>query len=85
MGAIPEVEKISSLEARIEDTKKKKESLGLFKGKEKKALQEQIEELEKELTAVKESKTNAEKPFLDQIKAHKARIKKIDAELNKNR
>ena len=85
MGAISEAAEVVSIEGKMADLKKQKDSLSLFKGKEKKALQEQIEQLDRDLTGVKNRKAEAEKPFLEQIQPLEARIKEIDEEFTKDR
>lgn len=82
---LPEVSEIVSLEAKIKELKKQKEALGLFKGKEKKAIQEQIDEMSKELESVQRKKTESAKPYEEQIVPLSLRIKEIDAEFTKDR
>lgn len=76
---------ISSLENKVIDLKKEKDSLGLFKGKEKKALQMQIDNYEKEIIKIKEQKEKVAQPIVIQITPLESKIKEIDEELTKDR
>lgn len=82
---LPETKEILSLEKEITDINEKKSALGLFKVKEKKTLQEQIDRLEKQVTETKERKNIAAKPFVEKVGSIENRIKEIDAELTKDR
>lgn len=53
--------------------------------KEKKALQEQIDRLEKQVTETKERKNITAKPFVEKVGSIENRIKEIDIELTKDR
>ena len=82
---LPEVKIVDELEAQIEAYKKEKNSLGMFKGKEKKALQEKIDALISQLNDAKTAKSLAKVPFEEKIGIHNKRITEIDAELKKER
>lgn len=86
--SLPEVKTELQIEAKIESLRKEKTELGfsLFKGKEKRALQEQIDALiSRDLEEAKEHKAAAVAPIQAQIDAANARIMEIDAELTKER
>lgn len=82
---LPENNAVKKIEDQITVLKKEKDSLGLFKGKEKKALQEQIDNLNGSLTTAKTAKENAVAPFQTEIENLRKRIEEIDAELTKDR
>jgi len=83
--ALPEVNSVKQIEKQVESLKKEKDSLGLFKGKEKKALQEQIDNMNNKLSAATVAKSNAVAPIQKEIDELKRRIKEIDDELTKDR
>ena len=85
INALPEVNAVTSLEGQIAALKKEKDSLGLFKGKEKKSLQEQIDSLNDRLTTANTAKNNAVAPIRAKIDGLNKRIREIDAELTKKR
>lgn len=85
LEALPENGAIIQLENQIATLKKEKDALGLFKGKEKKILQEQIDSLNVQLTAASTTRNNAMAPVKSEINELKENIKKIEAELNKDR
>lgn len=82
---LPENNTVKQLENQIAVLKKEKDALGLFRGKEKKALQEQIDSLNSRLTAANTAKNNAVAPIQVEIDALNKRFREIDAELTKNR
>ncbi len=83
--ALPEVITVKEIKSQIESKTKEKDSLGLFKGKEKKALQAEIDALEKRLTAAQEAQAEAAKPLNESIEKLRERIAEIDHELTKDR
>lgn len=83
--SLAEVSAVKQIEKQIESLKKEKDSLGLFKGKEKKALQEQIDNLNGRLSTANTAKNNAAAPIQKEIDGLKKRIKEIDEELTKDR
>ena len=85
LEVLPENGTIKELENQIATLKKEKDALGLFKGKEKKALQEQIESLNGRLATVHTAKNNAVAPIQAEIDKLNKRIREIDAELTKDR
>ena len=85
INSLPEVNAVKSFDEQIASLRKEKDSLSLFKGKEKKALQEQIDNLNGSLTTAKTAKENAVAPFQTEIENLKKRIEEIDAELTKGR
>lgn len=86
LEVLPENSTVKQLENQIATLKKEKDALGLFKGKEKKALQEQIDALTSgDLKKAKANKDATAAPIQAQIDAANARIAEIDAELTKDR
>lgn len=83
ISSLPEVKAKAQIEAKIGALQQKKSALGLFKGKEKKALQEQISLAYGDLEKVKPSREAAVSPIQAQIDAANARIAEIDKELTK--
>ena len=71
----PAQEEKKKLEEQISNLKTEKNNLGIFKGKEKKALQAQIDELSSRLPAINESIENEEK---EQIKLCNDKISEIE-------
>lgn len=82
---LPENNTVKQFENQIAVLKKEKDALGLFKGKEKKALQEQIASLNARLMAANTAKSNAVEPIRVEIDELSKRIREIDAELTKDR
>lgn len=85
IAALAEVVAVTEIENQIAAKTKEKDSLGLFKGKEKKALQAQIDELNTRLSDAKKAKETAVIPFNESIAKLQSRIKEIDTELTKDR
>lgn len=84
--SLPEIKAETQIEAKIQALLQEKSALGLFKVKEKKALQEQIDNLASgDLERAKASKEAAVLPIQAQIDAANARIAEIDEELTKER
>lgn len=93
---IPGTTEISDLDLRIKQLSDQKASLGIFKGKEKKALQNQIEQAFAEKTAI-QSKMNSEKQLIGnkiasaksefdkKAESMRSRIQVINTELTKPR
>jgi len=73
------------LQAQINQLAAQKASLGLFKGKEKKALQEQIDGLHTQIAQVRKACSDAVSRLESQVKATNSRISAIDKELTKDR
>lgn len=85
LEVLPENSTVKQLESQIATLKKEKDSLGLFKGKEKKAIQEQIDSLNGRLTTANTAKNNAVAPIQAEIDNLNKRIKEIETELTKDR
>lgn len=86
IASLPEVNAELQMELKIDSLRKERAELGLFKGKEKKVLQEQIDALTSgDLEKAKANKEAAVAPIQAQIDAANARIAEIDAELTKER
>ena len=86
ISSLPEVKVEMQIEAKIEALQREKSKLGLFKVKEKKALQEQIESLiSDDLKKAKESGAISAAPIQGQIDSANTRIAEIDKELTKDR
>lgn len=71
----PAQEEKKTVEKQISDLRTEKNNLGIFKGKEKKALQAQIDELSSRLPAINESIETEEK---EQIKMCNGKIREIE-------
>lgn len=82
---LPISEQISATRNKINVTQQRKDSLGLFKGKEKKTLQAEIDQLNVLLEQQKKEEQDAIKPLEDQIAANEKRIKEIEREFTKSR
>lgn len=76
IAAIPGQEEINILDERIRRLTDKKASLGIFKGKEKKALQEQIDQEIAAKTAVQNRMDAAKNEIEGRISTVKSEIKK---------
>lgn len=85
INLLPEVSAVNSLEDQIATLRKERDSLGLFKGKEKKSLQEQIDSLNSRLTVANTARNTAVTPIQAEISNLNKRIREIDAELTKKR
>ena len=85
IDSLPENNAVKKIEDQIAVLEKEKSSLGLFKGKVKKALQEQIDSLNGRLTTAKTTKNNAVAPIQSEIDELNKRIREIDEELTKDR
>lgn len=83
--ALPEVDAVRGIEERIEELEEERCSLGLFKGKEKKKMQRQIDRLRFRLTKAKSEETGAIEPIQAEIDSLDKRIKEIDDELTMDR
>ena len=89
---LPAVVEYESVQQEIADLTSRKNALGFFKGKEKKALQEQIDtlnrravEINKVVNAQKEEHDKNVAPLRFRLNAIDKRISEIDIELNKDR
>jgi len=96
IDAIPGKSEIDNLDARINKLVEEKSALGLFKGKEKKAIQTQIDQLESEKNGIKGKMNAAKQEIESKISAVKSeyqkkitplqnRINAINTELTKAR
>ena len=85
ISSLPEAKAEAQIKAKIFALDREKSNLGLFKGKEKKNLQEQIDVLSGTLEKAKESRTAAVAPIQQQIVSANIRIAEIDKELTKER
>lgn len=83
--ALPENSTVKQIEIQIATLKKEKDALGIFKGKEKKALQEQINGLNDRLATAKAEKDSAVAPIQTEINDLNKRIQEIETELCKDR
>lgn len=82
---LPEVVTIKDIKEQITAKTNEKARLGLFKGKEKEALQEQIDGLKKRLTEAEKAKETASVSYNESIVNFKKRIDEINIELTKDR
>jgi len=96
IAAIPGNKEINILNARITKLHEKKDSLGIFKGKEKKALQEYIDQAEEKRNAIQTKMDNTKKTLETRIASVQAeaekkmlplqnKVKSINNELTKKR
>lgn len=85
IAALPEKVALDDVEGQIAAKTKERDALGLFKGKEKKAIQAQVDELSHRVTDVKKAFENAVVPYNESINKLKARISEIETELTKDR
>lgn len=85
IGAIPGETEKHSLQERISKLTADKDALGIFKGKEKKAIQEQIDAAERELKTVVDRMAAAAAEIQKRIDPLKSRIDTIETELTKAR
>ncbi len=82
---IPGSAEKENIQARINALAEEKSSLGLFKGKEKKAVQEKIDAANRELKTVVDRMDSAKQQIENKIAPLAQRIKEIDNELTKAR
>lgn len=82
---LPEVVAVADIESRIAGKEKEKNALGLFKGKKKKAIQEQIDLLRTRLSDATRAKESASASFEGEIKQHQKRLNEINDELSRKR
>ncbi len=85
MKSVPEAAALARIDSDISALEQQKAGLGLFKGKEKKALQEQIDALAARKPAAQQALAAAQKPFADEIGTMNARLREIHTELTKDR
>ena len=85
IASLPILSKISEVKSKISSLTNEKSSLGLFKLKEKKAMQEQIDDQEAELRQLETAASNQKKPLESEIARCKKRIQEIENEFNKER
>lgn len=85
IAALPEKVTVDDIEGQIAAKTKERDSLGMFKGKEKKAIQAQIDDLAHRVTDAKKAFETAVAPYNESIDKLKARIAEIEAELTKDR
>lgn len=76
IAAIPGKAEIDNIEARIKKLTEEKSALGLFKGKEKKALQEQIDQANAEKKSIQDRMDAAKKEIEAKIETVKAEIQR---------
>lgn len=82
---LPVSQEILQLQADIASLRKQIASLGLFKGKEKRALQDKIDQVSADITEKKQVEEETKQQLQEEIEANKQRISKIDAEFRKPR
>lgn len=83
--ALPEVTSVESIKNQIKSKTEEKNGLGLFKGKEKKAIQEIIDSLNSRLSDAEKAQETAIAPFIETVTKLQQRIAEIDTELTKDR
>lgn len=82
---LPERRAVLDIEQQIEEKTKEKNSLGMFKGKEKKAIQTQIDELNHKLFDAKDTLSKAERTFNSSLQQLKTKLAGIENELTRPR
>ena len=85
LASLPISAEISSITKKIDNLIEHKLALGLFKFKDKKAIQEQIDELEQIRESQLSQEESEKKSIEDAIAQSEARIEEIGIELNKER
>ncbi len=85
INSIPEGSEKENIQKRIDALSAEKSSLGLFKGKEKKAIEEKIEEASLELKKVIDRLVNAKSKIEKEIEPLQNRVDEINSELTKER
>ena len=85
MDQIPELSQKKEFDAKIASLEQQMSSLGLFKGKEKKALQSEIDTIRADLKPVEAVITEKRKAIQAKIDEQAKIIKDVEAELNKDR
>ena len=85
LGAVYEDDTVKDLEAMIDSKVKEKGRLGMFKAKEKRALQSEIDELNIKLADAKKAVENSATPIMEELAEVKAKISSITDELEKDR
>lgn len=85
LETLPENSIVKQLENQIATLKKEKNSLGLFSGKDKKAVQEKIDDANLELQKVVDKINAAKRETEQKIESLQGRIDEIDVELTKER
>lgn len=85
LESLPEASAVKELEDQISLLQKEKDGLGLFKGKEKKALQERIDSLNNRLSEAQKAYNDAVAPISEAVSGLKKRVAEIDSEFTKER
>lgn len=85
LKSLPISSEVAASVKRIEELSKQKAALGMFKGKEKKALQDQIDALEQTKKQQLSQEEAEKKPLQDAIAQSKSRISEINTEFTKER
>lgn len=82
---LPEVAAVSDIESQIAAKEREKNTLGFFRGKEKKAILEQIDMLRTRLSDATRAKDNAAASFEGEIRQNQKRLNEINDELSRKR
>lgn len=85
LSSLPISAQKTETQKKISDLEGKQKSLGIFKGKEKKALQIQIDELSVLYSRQEDEEKTVQRPLNDIIEKNKKRIAEIEAEFSKSR
>lgn len=81
LGNLPEVSAVNRIEEQITQLQEKKDALGIFKSKERKALQEEIDNLKLSLSSAKSEKEKAIGLIQDEIGKKQGRVEEIYSKL----
>lgn len=85
LKSLPISYELHTTDKKIDELIEQKSALGFFKGKEKKAIQEQIDKLEQTRNNQRSQEESEKKPIEDAITRSRSRINEIQIELNKER
>ena len=85
LAADPAYEERKRKQEAIDDLSRQKQGLGLFKGKEKKAIQEQIDQIQGELGQVNSRISQMEEACSQKLQPLRSRATEIGEELNRSR
>lgn len=83
--SLPLINELNNISTQLEKLKEEKGKLGVFKGKEKQALQLKIDAVQSDLTQKTAALENIKNPFKTKIMSIKARIDEIENELTMER
>lgn len=83
--SLPLINEVKKISNQLDNLKEEKQKLGVFKGKEKQALQVKIDDIQSDLSQKKANLEKIKNPYETKIKTIKVRIEEIDNELTLER